>query len=352
MHVTRCWGYLDGSNKCPIPADQANPTSAEILEASKWDHKDEIVAYLLSQCLPNNIAMKVSYLPTAKEQWDAISHTFTEKSDYAKTELHQSFLDMKCEKGGDVQDFLESLDTRQHELEAIGVIITDTKYKHTILQGIPDLLTMFTSQMLSSLHAVSRYTKQPIDTQELHRNIADEADHLKTCRATKEPHQAKGKKPAQMIDHDEVLTTTNTYEGRNTRHHKGKCHHYGKEGHWAHECRTKKREEAAAAAANLSRQVSAGNTSKPDNKPVGSANIVTIDDNNNNSSNRYCTTKVDVAHCTPPVPDPLMDKLGPDDDNKWEAFHINICGMEDDNALDWARFDDQLVKEGEEQETN
>jgi hypothetical protein len=112
MRVTRHWGYLDGSNKRPIPADQANPTSTEILEASKWDHEDEIAAYLLSQRLPNNIAMKVGHLSTAKEQWDAVSHTFTEKSEYAKTDLHQSFLNMKCDKGGDVREFLDSLDTR------------------------------------------------------------------------------------------------------------------------------------------------------------------------------------------------------------------------------------------------
>jgi hypothetical protein len=48
------------------------------------------------------------------------------------------------------------------------------------------------------------------------------------------------------------------------------------------------------------------------------------------------------------VLDPLIDKLGPDNDDKWEAFHINICGAENDDALDQARFDDWPVKKGEE----
>jgi hypothetical protein len=53
------------------------------------------------------------------------------------------------------------------------------------------------------------------------------------------------------------------------------------------------------------------------------------------------------------VPDHLIDELGPDNDDKWEAFHIDTCGMEDDNdALNRAIFDDRLAKEGEEQETN
>ena len=198
MVMTQCWGHIDGSHKHPIPVDASKPTKEEKLEASKWDYEDIIVSYLIGQRLRDNISMQIARLPTAEEKWDTVSSIFTAKSEYAKNDLYQSFIDMKCERGADVREFLDNLKTRRCQLEAIGVLITDLDHERTVLQGIPDHLATFALQFLASLHLSSEITGKPIDTQKLHSCITDEADHVKTCRALKDQAQNKGKKADQM----------------------------------------------------------------------------------------------------------------------------------------------------------
>ena len=60
--------------------------------------------------------------PTAKEWWDAMTQEFQAKSAYAKADLHWSFLEMHCAKGGDVREFLANLLCyKKEELVATGV---------------------------------------------------------------------------------------------------------------------------------------------------------------------------------------------------------------------------------------
>ena len=101
---------------------------------------------------------------------------------------------------------------------------------------------------------------------------------MKACHAPKD-QSGKGKNGSQT---DEALAIT---DGNNRKCCKGKCHHCQKEGHWVCKCFTKKQEEEAAKVesgqatqASLSTSASTS-TSKPENKLVGSANTITIDDN-------------------------------------------------------------------------
>ena len=100
-----------------------------------------------------------------------------------------------------------------------------------------------------------------------------------------------------------------------------------------HKCRTKKEEAAAAAAAaaadNQSSQivqVSAGNSSKPKNRPVGSANTITADDSDGEG---FWIVKEEVAHTYiyHAEPDPLLDDSESDDE--WEDFHTELEGIEE-----------------------
>ena len=100
--LARYWGYFDGSNTRPAPKDPDNPTNAKKLEQKQWDCDDTIAQCLLSQCLPDEMAMDMEKYPTVKEQWDIISILFMVKSEYVKTDLCQAFLNMCCPKGSDV----------------------------------------------------------------------------------------------------------------------------------------------------------------------------------------------------------------------------------------------------------
>jgi hypothetical protein len=193
--------------------DPDNPTTMEMEEALQWDHEDTIASYLLSERLPSNINLDIEYLQTAKEQWDIISRTFTAKSDYAKTSLCRAFMDMKCPKGGDTQEFFTTLRTKRYELRAINIDINDTDYKHTILNGLPDALTPFASLTLTHLNIGSEYTGKPINLSKFINLVSEEADHTKACHTLKD-QSGKAKTGSQT---DEALAITNG----NARRHKG-----------------------------------------------------------------------------------------------------------------------------------
>jgi hypothetical protein len=266
------------------------------------------------------------------------------KSDYAKTNLYQAFMDMKCPKGGDVREFLTTMRTKCYELQAIDINISDSDYKRAILHGLPDALAPFTSLMLTHLNLGSKYTGKPIDLSRFIDLVSEEANRMKACCMPKD-QSGKGKNGSQT---DEALTIT---DGNIRKCHKGKCHHCQKGGHWVHECFTKKwEEEAAKVQSGQATQASSStststSTSKPENKPVGSTNTMTIDDNLDGDG-FWAVKDVDThAHINYFEPNPEMSDMESDADN--EASHAELAGAEDEHALDWFGSDDQLVTEGE-----
>jgi hypothetical protein len=292
--------------------------------------------------------LDIKYLPTTKEQWDIISCTFTAKSDYAKINLYQAFMDMKCPKGGDIQEFLTTIRTKCYELWAIDINISDSDYKCMILHGLPDALAPFTSLTLTHLNLGSKYTGKHVDLSRFIDLVSEEADHVKACHMPKD-QSGKGKNGSQT---DEALTVT---DGNNRKCCKGKCHHCQKEGHWVHECFTKKQEEEAAKvqsgqAAQASSSTSAStSTSKPENKPVGSANTMTINDDLDGNG-FWAIKDVDThAHIDYFEPNPEMSNMESDAND--EASHAELTGAEDEHALDWFGSDDQLVTKGEDSDT-
>jgi len=186
MTLAGRWGYLDGSDARPVPKDPDNPTDTEKLEGRQWVRDDTIAQCLLSQRLLDELAMDMEKYPTVKEQWDVISVLFAAKSEYAKTDLHQAFLNMRCLKGGDIQEFLTTLRKKHHKLKAAGVTVTEPKYKSMILQGIPNTLTVYAAQTLSTLHLATKYTGKAIDMSNVIDSICKEADHMKMRRVLKE----------------------------------------------------------------------------------------------------------------------------------------------------------------------
>jgi len=265
------------------------------------------------------------------------------------SKLYQSFLDMRCPKGGDVQEFLSSLKKRHHELKVANVTVTKPEYERTIIHGVLDPLSAYASQTMGLLRLTCKLTRSPFDMTDVIDTLCEEADHIKTVKDLAQG-QGKGKNWSMPPAPDEALAATGTFEGSDSRRRKGKCHHCGKEGHWACKCHTRKREEATAAADQNAQAVQSnlGTASRPENKPVGSANHVTTDDDDSDDRGFWAVEEVGHVHPNYVEPDPHMDDLDSDDEDK--AFCAETWGAEDEGSLDWARLEDQLVKKGEEQE--
>ncbi len=179
MQVMGKWGYFDGTKACPMPKKPDAPTDVEHNTIESWAHKDVVACYLLSQHLPDLIALHLAHYQTAKVRWDRLVEEHTAKSMYAQNDLEATFFEMTCPKGGNVWAFLMDLRYRCEALAAAGVCIAEKEYEHTILQGIPDELARFASQLLATTRVVHRTSTVDIDV--LIGHICEEAEHLKNC---------------------------------------------------------------------------------------------------------------------------------------------------------------------------
>jgi Pol polyprotein/zinc knuckle protein len=125
-----------------------------------------------------------------------------------------------------------------------------------------------------------------------------------------------GKKEAT----DEALAVTNPESGKKRRH-KGKCHNCGKMGHWAKECCSPKKDKDESAGT----QATQTSSSKPENKPVGSANAAVIHNFDGDGFWMVEEAAADLAPLIIAEPDPL---LGTPDDSEvtlhWEGEKIML----------------------------
>ena len=67
MKITGHWGYFIGSWLRPSPSDVSTPMDAEIEAREKWECKDTMASYLLSQCLPDTTVMRMANCATAQD---------------------------------------------------------------------------------------------------------------------------------------------------------------------------------------------------------------------------------------------------------------------------------------------
>jgi len=317
METACWWGHFDGSEPCPVSKDIANPMDTEIEAVRHWDHDNQIAWNLLNKQLPDVTMLEVRQYKTAKERWHVVTQEFMVKSAYARNTLHRSFVDMWCLKGGDVCAFLTNLKMWHNELLVAGVTINNKDFKCTVLDGILDALATYALQTLTS----ACLNGNTLEMKDIIHVISEEADRTRTRRVPKDQSQGQSRGNSNKEGQpDKALTATSPSEGGNSRRCKGKCHHCGKEGHWVHECRTKKRKEVeAAAAANQSGQAAQTTTTtpKPVNKPIGSTNVAFTD----NGDSDFWAAATEVVHMHADCMDQNLwtGRLDWDDDGDYEV---------------------------------
>ena len=60
------WPYFEGTIPCPSPKNPAKVPDDERKSVEDWEHEDLAARYLLSQRLPDSIAIRLLPLTTAK----------------------------------------------------------------------------------------------------------------------------------------------------------------------------------------------------------------------------------------------------------------------------------------------
>jgi len=103
MEANQKWKHFTGTPGRPTPADASKLTDEETKAIADWDHDEVVSRYLLSQRLPDSTAVRLKGLTTAKER---------------------SFSEMRCPRGGDVRSFLGSMRVKREELAAVGVTMS------------------------------------------------------------------------------------------------------------------------------------------------------------------------------------------------------------------------------------
>jgi len=306
-------------------------TDDEKKAVEKWDHEDLAARYLLSQRLPDSIAVRLQVYTTAKTRWDHLVSEFTAQSIYAQNDLEQAFFDMRCAKGVDVRVFLTSLRYKREELAAAGVPITQKEYQRTVLKSLPDELARFASQLLTS----ARVGSHILDTDALINNIIEESERLKN-RCTRGQQGQGGKQKEGNTD--EALAATGS-EGGKRRRRQGNCHNCGKPGHWARECRKPKKKAEDSGTSNAP-QGNSNPPAKSENKPVGSANAVAEHDFEGDGFWMAEEEAVPPALTPGADPDPLM---GDPDDAEFgpQDFELNFTW---DGPDDWLREESCEIK--------
>jgi hypothetical protein len=93
--------------------------------------------------------MKICHQVTVHAAWTAIVKEYTEKSVFAQTELHTSFLESKCAEKGNVHQFLDDLQTKREELSSVGIDVDHKDYRSTIISSLPTYLSNFASSQLA-----------------------------------------------------------------------------------------------------------------------------------------------------------------------------------------------------------
>jgi gag-polypeptide of LTR copia-type/Zinc knuckle len=290
----------------------------------------------LTQWLPEDTAMEVFVHKTAKEWWEAIELEFTAKSKFARNNLKQEFFSMCCPRGGDIRTFLTSLWTKQNQIKATGVTIGNDNFEQTVLQSLPDKLAKFAVLTQMSV----RVSGNTLNIMFLIQCLCKEADRLKSHRTHHQQGQGKGKKGDQTDKALAVTNTTTTTSGNHNRrkkHRQGNCHNCGKAGHWARECCALKKEEGSTTQLAL---VYSATTSKTENKPVGSVNVVVTDDIKGDGF-FMAIEEVNHAHVEHAVLDLLMGETSMLNE---EARPKSVCAEE---FFDWSGPEDWLDKEGE-----
>ena len=192
-------------------------------------------------------------------------------------------------------------------------------------------MARYAAHLLGSAHLTN--PNAIVDTNTLIGHICKKAECIKNRHTGSQLNQG-GKKDGQS---DKALAATGLEGGNKKGHCKGKCHNCGKPGHWAYECHSKKKEEGASGQAAGSLLL--GTDSKPETKPVGSANVMDADAIGGDGF--WMAKEVAPVQVISAELDTLLEELDDSEEvvyahTKGTELYLHLCSPKDWLHNDWA----------------
>jgi hypothetical protein len=225
-------------------------------------HDDRSVLIALLRAVPQEMQAGLTVKPTAHAAWEAIQNMWL-RADRVKeantVRLRREFVDLSFKSGESVEDFSLWLNTVASQLWALDDEVSDKDVIKRILHAVPDHLKQvaISMEMLLNLKELS---------------IEEIVGHLRAVEQQKKRSSTKESNGRLLLMEEEWMARMKSREGSgsNTNSHVGRgnksdvdkgggknrgakagrddtCNYCGKKGHWAHECRKKKRNEVAQA---------------------------------------------------------------------------------------------------------
>jgi len=143
------WGHFDGMTLRPPHLQPATQSQQE--ELDEWD-KDKCTAlYMLTQKLTDSAIVQIPKFATCVQCWKLVEDEFIRKGLFAHSDLHQSFMEMRCPHSANICQWLTDLGTKREELVMDSVLITDAEYHQVILSSILDWLRTYATGIQVSI---------------------------------------------------------------------------------------------------------------------------------------------------------------------------------------------------------
>lgn len=98
----RVWSHFDGSSACPEPMVSGSPTASEQTAIDDWIKEEDLASNLLTQRIPDSTVLRTQHLQNVSAMWAEIVREYTQKGEFAQTDLRADFMRSKCAADGDV----------------------------------------------------------------------------------------------------------------------------------------------------------------------------------------------------------------------------------------------------------
>ena len=143
-----------------------------LIHCSQWHTAEVMIKQCIASMVPDSVFNWIKMKKLVKGIWDALVAIFQEWSLMVAIDLRQKMQSIKCGDSEDVRTHFEKLTNTREWLALMGVSLSDTEYANTLICSLPTVY----DPTISSITAVSKLTKKPINPEDVIVLVTDKYD--------------------------------------------------------------------------------------------------------------------------------------------------------------------------------